>query len=119
MVNSRRKGKVGELEFAKYLRDFGFAARRGQQFKGGGDSPDVVTDIENVHFEVKRVERGNLHDWLAQASEDAAEGEWPVVAHRRSRSEWIAVLPMNVLLKLLRIAADNNALQEPGSKESV
>lgn len=106
MVNSRAKGKRGELEFAKYLRGAGVAARRGQQFHGGTDSPDVVTDIEFVHFEVKRVEAGNPYNWLEQAKGDA-KGKLPVVAHRRSDRDWIAVLPMNELLYLLRIAADN------------
>ena len=69
-INSRAKGKDGELEFAEYLRLAGFEARRGQQFHGGGDSPDVVTSIPGVHFEVKRVEAGNPYKWLLQAELD-------------------------------------------------
>ena len=42
-MNSRRKGAVGEREIAKYLREHGFTeARRGQQFKGGADSPMLL-----------------------------------------------------------------------------
>ena len=37
-MNSRRKGKVGEREFAALLREHGFDARRGQQFSGSPDS---------------------------------------------------------------------------------
>jgi hypothetical protein len=33
-MNARRKGKLGELEFAALLRAQGFTARRGQQFAG-------------------------------------------------------------------------------------
>ena len=36
-MNSRRKGKVGEREFAALLRENGFDARRGQQFSGSPD----------------------------------------------------------------------------------
>ena len=43
-MNSRQKGKVGEREFAALLRVQGFDARRGVQFCGGVDSPDVVSD---------------------------------------------------------------------------
>ena len=44
-MNSRAgKGKVGEREFAELLRAHGFDARRGQQFAGGADSPDVVSE---------------------------------------------------------------------------
>lgn len=100
-INSRAKGAAGERELAQYLRDHGFEARRGQQFHGGPGSPDVVTDLKDVHFECKRVEKGSLYDWLAQAVRDAA-GKIPVVAHRRNREEWVAILPLNDLLELVR-----------------
>lgn len=100
-MNSRRKGKQGELELAKFLREHGYTdAHRGQQFKGGGDSPDVV-GIPGVHLECKRVEKGSLYDWLAQAQQDAAAGAMPVVAHRRSRKEWVAILSLTDFLKLI------------------
>jgi Holliday junction resolvase len=38
-MNSRAKGKRGELEIAKVLRENGYDAHRGQQYKGGADSP--------------------------------------------------------------------------------
>jgi len=100
-INSRRKGKAGELELAHFLINHGFPARRGQQFKGGAGSPDVVCDsLPRIHFEAKRVERGNLHEWLAQATRDAGD-KVPVVAHRRSRGDWVAILPLADLLKIL------------------
>jgi Holliday junction resolvase len=101
-VNSRAKGKNGELELAAFLREHGFEARRGQQFSGGDDSPDVVHDIPGVHIECKRVEQGNLYDWLAQAKRDARSGTIPLVAHRRNRQEWVAILPLEDLLALLQ-----------------
>ena len=103
-INSRSKGKRGELEFAKVLKDAGFEARRGQQFSGGGDSPDVVSNVPGAHFEVKRVEAGNPYVWLAQASRDAAPGNTPIVAHRRNDEQWIAILPMTYLLDLIKRA---------------
>lgn len=101
-MNSRNKGKVGELELAAFLREHGYEdARRGQQFKGGGESPDV-TGVPGVHFECKRVEQGNLYTWMAQARRDAAPGNTPVVAHRRNRSEWVAILGLDDFLLILR-----------------
>ena len=101
-INSRQKGKVGELEIAEFLREHGFpGARRGQQFSGLGDSPDVV-GVPGVHVEVKRVEKGNLYDWMAQAKRDAKEGNIPVVMHRRSRQDWVAILPLDEFLKMVR-----------------
>lgn len=100
-INSRTKGKRGELEFAQMLRDHGLEARRGQQFHGGGDSPDVVCGLHDVHFEVKRVEAGNPYFWMEQAIRDAKPGSIPVVAHRKSKQEWLAILPMEDMLRLL------------------
>ena len=44
-INSRAKGARYERELARYLDENGFPARRGQQFAGGSDSPDVVCVI--------------------------------------------------------------------------
>lgn len=99
-MNSRAKGKNGELELAAALREFGYEARRGQQFKGGGDSPDIVCDgLADFHVECKRVESGNLYNWLDQAIRDAG-GKTPVVMHRRSRKGWVAILRLEDFLAL-------------------
>lgn len=91
-INSRNKGKTGELELAHFLQEHGYdSARRGQQFRGGGDSPDVV-GIPGLHIECKRVEALQLYPALAQARRDAGDGVVPVVLHRRNREEWVAIL---------------------------
>lgn len=99
-MNSNRKGKDGERELAAWLTERGYPARRGQQRKGGADSPDVVCELP-LHFEVKRVEALRLHEAMAQAIDDAAEGLTPTVAYRRSRGEWLAILRLDDLLALL------------------
>ena len=104
-INSRNKGKVGELELAEVLRSHGFDSRRGQQFKGGGDSPDV-TGIPGWHIECKRVEKGNLYDWYAQACRDAAS-KVPVVIHRRSREPWVVILRLEDFLNLIKGKLDD------------
>ena len=96
-INSRNKGKVGELELAAKLREFGYDAKRGQQYHGGGDSPDVV-GIVGLHIECKRVEKGNVYDWLDQAIRDCGGSNIPVVMHRRSRRGWVVVLGLEDFL---------------------
>ena len=101
-INSRNKGKQGELEFAHYLSGRGLSARRGQQFSGGTESPDVVCEgLPGVHWEVKRVEAGNLYSWLGQAQRDAGAGKTPVVAHRKNGKDWVAIVPMEIMVELL------------------
>lgn len=49
-MNSREKGKRGELELAKLLRDCGFDTRRGQQYSGANGDADVV-GLPGIHIE--------------------------------------------------------------------
>lgn len=95
-MNSREKGKRGERELAEWLRERGIEARRGVQYQGGDDSPDVVTALPGVHFECKRTERLAIYPAVEQAVADAGE-RLPVVAFRSNRREWLAVVPLERL----------------------
>ena len=102
-INSRSKGKGGELEFVHFLKDRGIEARRGQQFAGGTDSPDVVVGgcLLGVHVEVKRKEAGNPYDWLDQACTDADICKVPIVAHRRNDKRWIVILDARDFINIM------------------
>jgi hypothetical protein len=100
-INSRAKGAAGERELAAYLRDRGYEARRGQQFAGGPDSPDVI-GIPGIHVEAKRCERGSLYDWLDQACADAGPSSLPLVCHRKNRRDWVAILKLDDFLTILK-----------------
>lgn len=84
MTNNCRKGKRVELKVVHWLHSLGFnGARRGQQYAGGTDSPDVIVpELPNVHFEVKgRVGRPSVAEmerWLARASQEA-KGKIPLL----------------------------------------
>lgn len=86
-MNSRNKGKRGELEVAHLLKKYGYDARRGQQFSGANGDPDVV-GLPGIHIEVKRVEKLNIDEALEQSIRDAKDEEIPVVMHRKNRTEW-------------------------------
>ena len=51
-MNSRRKGKTGELHLVKKLKEYGYDVRRGQQYSGANGDADVV-GIDHLHIEVK------------------------------------------------------------------
>lgn len=95
---SREKGKRGEREVALLLRSHGYDARRGVQYHGGADSPDVV-GLPGIHIEVKRTERLDLYGALAQSIGDAGQ-EMPVVFHRRNDCRWVVIQPAEDWLKL-------------------
>ena len=88
-------------ELAAILTAEGFDARRGQQHRGGPDSPDVIVpSLPSIHFEAKRTERLSLYDAIAQARRDAGD-KLPIVAHRRNASEWVAILTLTDLLAII------------------
>jgi hypothetical protein len=91
-MNSCQKGKRGERLWRDELVANGYNARRGQQFSGSPESPDVVCpDLPGFHFEVKAVERLNINQAMTQASNDAGQNI-PVVAHKRNRSDWLITM---------------------------
>ncbi len=104
-MNSKQKGNRGEREFAEWLRDnLGIEARRGQQYSGSPESPDVVSDLP-IHIEVKRVERLNLSEAMRQAIRDCGDYA-PIVAHRRNREDWMITMRADDLYEVACIIAD-------------
>jgi Holliday junction resolvase len=102
---SLTKGKRGEREAAAEIRRlFGTEATRGRQFCGGPDSPDIVTGLKDVHFEVKRAESLQLYAAMEQAIEDAG-GKVPVVLHRKNNQPWLAIVPLDELFRLAKSIA--------------
>lgn len=100
-MNSREKGKRGELEWARLCREHGYACRRTAQYCGNtGDASDVV-GLPGIHQEVKRVERLNLEDAVCQAVHDCA-GEIPIVAHRRNHHDWLVTMRAEDWFRLYR-----------------
>lgn len=102
--NSRQKGSAGERDWSHWLRSQGVEARRGVQYSGGPDSPDVVHEgLPNLHAEVKRVERGLcLYQATQQAAEEAPSGSRPYVAHRKNRKEWLVTMRAEDWLALVK-----------------
>jgi len=99
---SRDKGKVGEREFAALLREHGFNARRGVQYQGGPDSPDIqCDDLGEYHIEVKRCENLSLYKAVKQAIQDAGE-KIPIIGHRRNNQEWLCIMKADDLLDLIK-----------------
>jgi len=105
MINSRRKGKTGELELAHLLTEAGFPARRGQQIKGTQDSPDIEfldpSLGKRLYVECKRRQSLNLHKTMAIAVSESGEGQTPVIMHRRNSEDWLMTVRLSDGLKML------------------
>ena len=129
-MNSREKGKRGERQWRDELRAHGYHARRGQQFSGSPDSPDVVCDeLAWIHFEVKAVERLNIEDAMEQArrdqtrsglnAADAAPMKVPIVAHKRNFRPWLVTMDAETFFKFLAgmLPPENKPTEQPEQKE--
>lgn len=99
-INSKAKGKRAELEIAALLREYGYEARRGVQYHGGEDSPDVV-GLPGVHIEVKHVERLNINEAMEQADRDSGDNV-PVVIHRRNRTPWLVTMHFDDFMEMYK-----------------
>lgn len=98
---SREKGKRGERECAAELGAIlGVDARRGVQFQGGPDSPDVVLEGVPIHVEAKRTERLSLWSALEQAKADAPAGSVPIVWHKANRRPSVIIVETSRLVAL-------------------
>jgi hypothetical protein len=100
---AREKGKRGEREAAAELGTLlGVDARRGVQYQGGPDSPDVVIDGVAIHVEAKRTEKLTLWPAVDQARADAPTGKVPLVWHRPNRRGSVVIVETARLLELAR-----------------
>lgn len=100
-MNSRAKGKAGELELAQLLRAYGYTARRGQQYSGANGDADVV-GLPGVHIECKRVEKLDLYAAVEQSVRDAHVDELPAVFHRKNRHGWLVTVRLDDFLALIQ-----------------
>lgn len=92
-VNSKQKGKRGENEICRVLKQYGFDCRRSVQYNGKAEEGQAdIVGLTGIHAEIKRVERLNLYDAMAQAIHDAKDGELPTVFHRKNHSEWLVTM---------------------------
>lgn len=101
----RRKGASGELEVVHLLHSYGWpSARRTSDGREQRLRGDIAGGPSGVHFEVRRRERVNVWACYEQAVSDLEHpGVIPVVAFRRSRSPWLAVIELPELLELLKL----------------
>lgn len=98
-INSKRKGKAGELELAHKLNEYGYNAKRSVQYNGKDGQADVL-GLPHIHVECKRVEKLNIYDAIEQAKRDAKNGDKPAVFHRKNRCEWLVTMELDDFMKI-------------------
>ena len=106
-MNSKQKGKRGELALVRRLKEYGFDVRRSQQYAGINNDADVV-GIDGLHIECKYTARGHgkTYEWIAQAKRDCARGNTPVVMHKEvsdesKGNEWLVTMTLEDFVQFL------------------
>ena len=119
-VNSRAKGKRGELEAAAKLRElFGWSsASRSAQHKASEDAADLnVAETPDLWWEIKRVARLNVPQTMREAAA-ACGRRCPVLLHRRDReADWLLTIRLQDLPRVTH--AYESALYKTGSNETL
>lgn len=90
-INSKIKGKTGELEWANFCKKHGFDVRRSQQYCGKTEESADCIGLPGIHQEVKRRQNLNLDDALEKSDEESGMGinkKFPIIAHRKDRKKW-------------------------------
>lgn len=117
--NSKRKGKDGELELVRKLKEYGYNVRRSVQYNGKtAEGQADLLGLPGIHVECKRTESLRLYDAIGQAKRDSSgTDELPVVFHRKNHCEWLAILPMDVFIQMYREYAASMELEGSDSNE--
>lgn len=105
MINSKRKGKIAELELANLLKEKGLTARRTQQFSGckDGTSDVICEELKGFHIEVKRDEHLNIEKAMKQSIRDSEkENAIPIVVHRKNRENWKVTMTLEDWLESVK-----------------
>lgn len=93
-ASQRRKGKAGELELARLLREHlgaDVARNLAQARQGGAD----LLGLPGWAVEVKRAAQARLSDWWLQTCTQAeASGQRPALFYRLDRQPWRVVIAL-------------------------
>ena len=110
MINSKSKGKRGELELVKVLKQLGFEARRTQQYSGAEGTSDVtIKGASRLHVECKYQALPNIQKAMQQADNDRSSDSIAVVCSRRvdrletERYEWLLTVKLVDLCELVDV----------------
>lgn len=100
---SKNKGKVGERELARKLREYGYDARRTAQYCGKAEDGEAdLVGLPGIHIECKRTESLRLYDAMAQAKHDSQGKSIPAVFHRKNNHDWLVILPLDDFMTIYK-----------------
>lgn len=117
-INSKSKGKRGELYVVHQFKEEGFdEVHRTAQFKGNTGQAGDIEGIKYIHAEVKFVENLNISKAMEQAERDSnanKRNDFPVVFHKKSREPLRVTMNFEDWLKLYQSFYSDMELKNRG-----
>ena len=112
-MNSREKGKRGERDAAKALKEhLGWEAFRSAQVSGKF-SADLLGVPDKIHIEVKFNAAISALRFMDQAVRDAKQGQIPLVLMRENKNiEWFVMVPLSKLNEVADVVCDTRTMSE-------
>ncbi len=112
-INSKAKGKRGELAIVHKLKEAGYDVHRTAQHMGKNGGVADVEGLPYIHIEVKNTERLNLYEALKQAIRDNGDKpDLPTVFHKRNNEEWVTIMRLSDWLKLYEAYRERRKSEE-------
>lgn len=118
-INSKQKGKRGELAWKNFLWAEGFTSSyRSQQFCGSENSADVICpQLPTIHQEVKFTQQFNAYAAMQQAANDCGTNT-PIVAHKKNNCEWLVVMRAHDWINMIKETSLVKSIFCPDCKSS-
>lgn len=102
-INSKQKGKRGELMLVSKLKEHGFSkVRRSVQYSGKVETAADLIGLDGIHIECKNSEVLKVFDYLAQAKADAKNGNLPTVFYKKNNCKWLVIQELDDWMKLYK-----------------
>ena len=114
-INSKQKGKKGELYVVNRFKEEGYECNRTAQFKGNTGRADDIEGIDYIHAEVKFVEKLNLSEAMNQAVRDSLASDrkaMPTVFHKKNYQELMVTMRFKDWIKLYNEYYSSMKLEE-------
>lgn len=119
-INSKRKGKKGELYVVNRFKEEGYDCNRTAQFKGNTGRADDIEGIDYIHAEVKFVEKLNLMEAMNQAVRDSLASDrkaMPTVFYKKNYHELMVTMRFTDWIKLYNEYYSSMKLEERTKNE--
>lgn len=102
MINSKEKGKRGELYVVNKLKERGYNnVHRTAQFKGNTGQAADIEGLDYIHAEVKFVEKLNLYNAMSQAKRDnKSNDKMPAVFHKKNSEKLLVTMEFDDWINL-------------------